>query len=71
MIINGWNLYNNSSINLYFVNNGNTIQAISKLEPSFWVYFEFNLQKEEIIDIDPKLCSEINKDNKTIKLFDK
>ena len=41
------------------------------MTPAFWVYFEFDLQKEEIIDINPKLCSEINKDNKTIKLFDK
>ena len=37
---------------------------------AFWVYFAFDLLKEEIIDINPKLCSEINKDNKTIKLFD-
>ncbi|MCD8886970.1 hypothetical protein K2V50_06535 [Staphylococcus epidermidis] len=71
MIINGWKLYNNSNINLNFIDNKNSIQAISQMTPGFWVYFEFDLQTEEIIDINPKLCSEINKDNKTIKLFDK
>ncbi|EOB7549857.1 hypothetical protein ACIWZ4_000903 [Staphylococcus aureus] len=71
MIINGWKLYNNSNINLNFIDNKNSIQAISQMTSAFWVYFEFDLQKEEIIDINPKLCLEINKDNKTIKLFDK
>ncbi|EGS99104.1 hypothetical protein RK90_001515 [Staphylococcus aureus] len=71
MVINGWKLYNNSNINLNFIDNKNSIQAISQMTPAFWVYFEFDLQKEEIIDINPKLCLEINKDNKTIKLFDK
>ena len=46
MIINGWKLYNNSNINLNFIDNKNSIQASSQMTPAFWVYFEFDLKKE-------------------------
>ena len=47
MIINGWKLYNNSNINLNFIDNKNSIQAISQMTPAFWVYFEFDLQNKK------------------------
>ncbi|WP_238658837.1 hypothetical protein [Staphylococcus felis] len=66
MIINDWKLYNNSNLNLIFLNTKDSILATSEMTPAFWVYFEYDLQKEEIIEINPELYAEINKDNKTL-----